>query len=64
MARLFRVKDLKNYELAISTIIGAKLRNVVVANHTVSRDLLQYKATRDLVSYMPLNKLQFRIVDD
>jgi chromosome segregation ATPase len=64
VARLFKVKDLKNYELAISTIIGAKLRNVVVANHTVSRDLLQYKAARDLVSYMPLNKLQYRIADD
>lgn len=64
LTRLFKVKDVDKYGMAIQTIAGGRLRNVVVEKHTVSRDLLQYKATRGQESFIPLNKIQYRIVED
>jgi structural maintenance of chromosome 2 len=63
MSRLFTVVDVAKYGVAIQTIAGARLRHVVVQQHTVSRDLLQYKATRGQESFIPLNKAQWRVAD-
>ena len=47
--------------MAITTIAGARLRNVVIQIHTIGRDLLQHKALRGHESFMPLNKITYKI---
>jgi hypothetical protein len=37
---------------------------VVIQNHTIGRDLLSNRATRGHESFMPLNKIQFRVVPE
>lgn len=61
--RLFSVVGVSKYGVAIQTIAGGRLRHVVVQQHTVSRDLLQYKATRGQESFIPLNKAQWHATD-
>jgi structural maintenance of chromosome 2 len=60
--KLFKLKDMNKYRGAIEVIAGAKLRNVVVQNHNISRDLLQHQACRGFESYIPLNKIRSFVV--
>lgn len=62
--KLFKVKDMERNRLALETIAGARLRNVVVQTHTISRDLLQHRACQGQETFIPLNKIQSRIVPD
>ena len=39
------------------------MRNVVVANDKVAGDILKAKVLRERVTFMPLNKMQFRKLD-
>ena len=40
LTKLFKVKDVAKYGMAIQSIAGGRLRNVVIEKHTVGRDLL------------------------
>lgn len=50
--------------LALQTIAGGRLRNVVVQTHTISRDLLEHQACRGHESYIPLNKIAHKVIPD
>ena len=49
-------------QTALEAIGGAKMRNVVVGNHNVARELLANNATKGHESFIPLNKVQGYII--
>ena len=64
LSRLFTVKDMAKDAIAIQSIIGIRIRNVVVSNHAVSRDLLAYRAFQGNETFLPLNKMKYRIIPE
>lgn len=62
--RLFKVKDCEKYGLAIQTILGGRMRNVVIENHIIGRDLLQYNAIRSHETFIPQNKIKYNIIEE
>ena len=42
---------------------GGKIRNVVCANERLASEILKAKVLRERVTFMPLNRIQFRKVD-
>lgn len=59
LAKLFRVKDVQKYGLAIQTIAGARLRHVVVASATVAREILAQHACKTRESFIPIAEVKF-----
>ena len=63
IATLFTVSDAAKYSIALQKIAGKRLRSVVIGNHTIGTTLLDTKATQGFESFIPLNKIQYRIID-
>ena len=60
LSTLFKIKDAKKFCVALQEVAGGKIRNVVVANDKVAGDILKAKVLRERVTFMPINKMQFR----
>ena len=60
--KLFKIKDLNKFHLAIETAAAGRLYNVVVKNEKVSRELIQSKAVPYNVTYIPLNVIDARTI--
>lgn len=66
LGTLFKIRDsYAQYETALQVIAGGHkgLQKVVVAKHTICRDLLHYQALRQHESFIPLDKINPRCVD-
>ena len=60
--KLFRIKDLNKFHVALETAAAGRLFNVVVKNEKVSRELIMNKAVPYNVTYIPLNMIDGRTI--
>ena len=60
--KLFKIKDIQKFHLAIETAAAGRLYNVVVKNEKVSRELIQNRCVNYNVTYIPLNVIDGRTV--
>ena len=63
LSKLFRVRNLGKYEVAIQQIIGQRMRNVIVESNHVATQLLHHKATRGFEQFYALNVVKGRVAD-
>ena len=63
LATLFTISEPKKYCPALQEVAGGKIRNVVCANERLASEILKAKVLRERVTFMPLNRIQFRKVD-
>lgn len=62
LVKLFKVTDMK-YATALQMIAGARLRHVVLSDHKIATALLSRNALQGAESFIPLDKIQYRVVD-
>lgn len=58
LVNLFTVKDLDKYGVALESVVGGRLWNVIVDNERVSKDLITNNCINYNVTYIPLNKIR------
>jgi chromosome segregation ATPase len=58
---LFRINDCEKYGLALQTIAGAGLRNIVVSTSDVATELFSQKAFNGFEKLMPIDRINGRI---
>jgi chromosome segregation ATPase len=58
--KLFKIKDLQKFGLAIESVAGGNMYNVVVRTANAAKELLQNNAVPFRVTYIPLDKIDGR----
>ena len=58
---MFRINDCEKYGLALQTIAGAGLRNIVVSTSDVATELFSQKAFNGFEKLMPIDRINGRI---
>ena len=63
LGKLFQIKDTKTCT-ALEIVAGGKLFNIVVDNEHTAKSLLQNGGLRKRVTFLPLNKIDNRVLDN
>jgi chromosome segregation ATPase len=60
---LFKIKDLERHAIALQTVLGGAIRNVVVENKDVASRLIELRSP-ERITFLPLAQLQVPRMDD
>ena len=62
LSKLFTVKNVNKYAVALYQIVGNRLKNVVVVNDKVVREILKSKVLKESTTFMPMNKMNPKLI--